>query len=130
MQEPIWIDGRLALALHQRQIAEHGGEPGVRSPELLESALARPQQRFRYSPDADLCELGASYAAGLAGNHPFFDGNKRTAFVVYRLFLLSNGLDLTASREDRYLMMLRLAAGEIDEETFATWLRQNTAPVS
>lgn len=129
MKEPLWIDSRLALALHQRQIAEHGGEPGVRSIDLLESALARSQQRFQYSPGADLCELAAAYAAGLAGNHPFFDGNKRSAFVVYRLFLLSNGIEVTASREDRYLMMLRLAAGEIDEETFAHWLRQNTAPV-
>jgi death-on-curing protein len=130
MTEPVWINERLALALHQRQIAEHGGEPGVRSPELLESVLARPLQRFHYSSDPDLCALAASYAAGLAGNHPFFDGNKRTAFVVYRLFLLSNGIEVTASREDRYLMMLRLAAGEIEEETFATWLRENTAPVA
>lgn len=129
MNEPIWIDARLALALHQRQIAEHGGEAGVRSIELLESALARPQQRLHCSDAADLCGLAASYAAGIAGNHPFFDGNKRTAFVVYRLFLLSNGVEVTASREDRYLMMLRLAAGEIEEDTFADWLRQNTAPV-
>lgn len=129
MKEPLWIDSRLALALHQRQIAEHGGEPGIRSPELLESALAGSLQRFHYTSDADLCELASSYATGIAGNHPFFDGNKRTAFVVYRLFLLSNGIEVTASREDRYLMMLRLAAGEIEEDTFAEWLRQNTAPV-
>lgn len=127
MNEPVWIPKAVVLALHARQIVEHGGTDGLRDDGLLESALARPQQRWSYgSPPPDLCELAASYAAGLAKNHPFLDGNKRTAHVVYRLFLKRNGLDLTASRGDLYLAMWRLAAGEVDERWFAEWLREGT----
>jgi len=127
MDEPVWIPKEVVLALHDRQLAEHGGTEGLRDDGLLESALARPQQRWSYgSPPPDLCELAASYATGLAKNHAFLDGNKRTAHVVYRLFLKRNGLDLAASMEDRYLAMWRLAAGEIDEAGFAEWLRDWT----
>ncbi len=129
MSEPVWITKEIVLALHLRQIAEHGGDAGMRDESLLESALARPMQRHAYDPGADLCALAASYAVGLSKNHPFVDGNKRTAFVAYRLFLLRNGLTITAGKADRYLTMLHLAAGELDEDTFAGWLRQNTAPV-
>lgn len=131
MEEPVWIPTEVVLALHARQLAEHGGSDGLRDEGLLESALARPRQRWSYgSPPPDLCGLAASYAAGLAENHPFLDGNKRTAHVVYRLFLKRNGLDLIAPMEERYLAMWRLAAGETDEETFTEWLRRHTAPVS
>ena len=128
--EPIWIPKEVVLALHLRQIAEHGGDSGMRDDSLLESALARPVQRHFYEPEADLCRLAASYAMGLAKNHPFVDGNKRTAFVVYRLFLLRNGLAVTAGKADRYLTMLHLAAGEMTEDSFTDWLRKNTAPAS
>jgi death-on-curing protein len=112
------------LAIHERQLAEHGGQAGIRDPHLLESALARPQQLFCYGdPPPDHCALAAEYAYGISKNHPFLDGNKRTAFVAYRVFLKWNGFELTAGREDRYLRMLALAAGELSKEDFATWLR-------
>lgn len=130
MNEPIWISKEVVLALHQRQVDEHGGDAGIRDETLLESALARPQQRFAYDPSADYHALAAAYAKGLAKNHPFIDGNKRTAFVVYRLFLLRNGITATAPQGERYSTTLGLAAGEVEEEAFATWLRDNTAPLS
>lgn len=127
MDEPVWIPKDVVLALHARQLAEHGGTDGLRDEGLLESALTRPQQRWSYgSPTPDLCELAASYATGLAKNHPFLDGNKRTAHVVYRLFLKRNGLDLTSSLEDRYLAMWRMAAGKVDEAWFPKWLQEWT----
>jgi death-on-curing protein len=127
MSEPIWIPKEVALALHLRQLAEHGGSDGIRDDGLLESALARAQQLYSYGdPLPDLCALAASYAHGIAKNHPFVDGNKRTAYVVMRLFLLRNGMDLTATKENRYETMLALAAGEHGEESFATWLRENS----
>lgn len=122
-----WITMEIALAIHDRQMAEHGGQEGIRDESLLDSALARPQMKIAYEdPPLDLCALAACYAHGLAKNHPFLDGNKRTAFVVYRLFLKWNGLEITASREDRYFQMLSLAAGEHTEESFANWLRSVT----
>jgi death-on-curing protein len=125
-----WVTKKMALAIHDRQMAEHGGQEGIRDESLLESALARPVMKMDYGdPPPDLCELAACYAHGLAKNHPFLDGNKRTAFVVYRLFLRLNGLDLNASREDRYFQMLSLAAGEHTEESFAAWLRTVTEDV-
>lgn len=128
--EPIWIPKAVVLALHERQLAEHGGAEELRDIALLESALARPQQLWAYGqPPPDLCAIAASYAFGLAKNHAFFDGNKRTAFVVYRLFLLRNGFTVTATKEGRYLSMWHLAAGEHTEESFTQWLRENTAPI-
>jgi death on curing protein len=129
MTEPIWIPKEVVIALHLRQVAEHGGDAGMRDETLLESALARPLQRFSYDPSADLFALAASYAIGLAKNHPFIDGNKCTAFVVYRLFLLRNGFTVAADKADRYLTTLHLASGEMDEASFAAWLRENTAPI-
>lgn len=130
MNEPVWISKEVVLALHQRQVDEHGGDAGIRDDSLLESAIARPQQRYSYDSSADLCALAASYAKGLAKNHPFIDGNKRTAFVAYRLFLLRNGITATAQQDERYSTALGLAAGELEEEAFAAWLRGNTAPIS
>ncbi len=128
--EPAWILAEAALAFHQRQLAEHGGESGLRDDGLLESALARPLQQSSYgNPAPDLCALAAAYAFGIAKNHPFFDGNKRTAYVVYRAFLARNGLEVTATREKKYLKMLALASGTESEESFAAWLRENTAPL-
>lgn len=120
----IWITRPLALAIHDRQLSEHGGGTGVRDEALLESALARPQQRFAYGdPPPDLADLAASLAYGLARNHPFVDGNKRTAHVAYRVFLAVNDAELRASEEDKYVAMIGLASGSMDEATFAAWLR-------
>lgn len=120
----IWINEALALAIHDRQLAEHGGGSGVRDEGLLASALVRPQQRHAYGePPPDLADLAASLAFGLARNHPFVDGNKRTAHVCYRVFIMLNGGDLEADDEEKYLAMLRLAEGSLDEAGFAGWLR-------
>ena len=114
-------------AVHEEQLAEHGGPPGVRDEALLAAALARPQHRALYgSPDAS--ELAASYAFGIARNHPFVDGNKRTAFVAMETFLELNGFELDASDEACVLAMLGLAAGELDEQAFARWIRERLQP--
>ncbi len=103
MDDPTWISTELAIAIHQRQLAEHGGADGVRDRGLLESALGRPRHLFAYNdPTPEIPILAASYAFGIAKNHAFLDGNKRTAYVVCRTFLLLNGFDMTASHEDRY----------------------------
>lgn len=120
----VWISRVLALAIHDRQLAVHGGASGVRDEALLESALARPQQLHAYGePPPDLIDLAASLAFGLARNHPFVDGNKRTAHVCYRVFLKLNNCDLVASDEEKYVAMIGLADGTIDEAEFARWLR-------
>lgn len=120
----IWINRALALAIHDRQLAEHGGGAGLRDDGLLESGLVRPQQRHAYgNPAPDLADLAASLAFGLARNHPFVDGNKRTAHVCYRVFIVLNGGELTADEEEKYIAMLRLAEGSLDETGFAEWLR-------
>lgn len=122
----IWIEKPLALAIHDRQLAEHGGSPEVRDETLLDSALARPQQLHAYGdPPPDLAGLAASLAFGLARNHPFVDGNKRTAHVCYRVFLALNGATISASDEDKYIKTLGLAEGSLPETEFATWLRQH-----
>lgn len=122
----IWIERPLALAIHERQLAEHGGSIGVRDESLLDSALARPQQLHAYGePPPDLADLAASLAFGLARNHPFIDGNKRTAHVCYRVFLALNGAEISASDEDKYIAMLSLAEGSQKEAEFAHWLRRH-----
>ncbi|MEO7148412.1 MAG: type II toxin-antitoxin system death-on-curing family toxin [Rhodanobacteraceae bacterium] len=122
----VWIEKPLALAIHDRQLAEHGGSAGVRDENLLDSALARLQQLHAYGdPAPDLVDLAASLAFGLARNHPFVDGNKRTAHVCYRVFLALNDVELAASDEDKYVMMLALAEGSLAEKDFAAWLRQH-----
>jgi len=120
----IWIERALALTIHERQLAEHGGGNGVRDESLLESALARPQQLHAYGdPPPDLAALAASLAYGLARNHPFVDGNERTAHVCYRVFLALNDVDLVAGEEEKYVQMLALAEGTLSEADFAAWLR-------
>ncbi len=122
----VWISKALALAIHDRQLAEHGGGIGVRDQALLDSALARPQQLFAYGdPPPDIAALAASLAFGLARNHPFVDGNKRTAHVCYRVFLALNDSELVASQEEKYIAMLRLAEGSLGEAEFAEWLRKH-----
>lgn len=122
----VWIGKALALAIHDRQLAEHGGGTGVRDESLLDSALARPQQLFAYGdPPPDIAALAASLAFGLARNHPFVDGNKRTAHVCYRVFLALNDSELVASQEEKYIAMLGLSEGSLDEAEFAQWLRKH-----
>ncbi len=123
----VWIEVALIYATHDEQLVEHGGGVGVRDAGLLESALARPQQLAHYgSPDA--ADLAASYGYGLSRNHPFVDGNKRTAFVATELFLALNGFDLMASDADCVLTMLDVAAGQIEEAAFAQWIRSHIQP--
>ncbi|MDE3209997.1 MAG: type II toxin-antitoxin system death-on-curing family toxin [Pseudomonadota bacterium] len=122
----VWIERALAVAIHERQLAEHGGGMGVRDDSLLDSALARPQQDHAYGdPTPDLADLAASLAFGLARNHPFVDGNKRTAHVCYRVFLALNGANIVASDEDKYVNMIALAEGSLSEAEFARWLREH-----
>ena len=122
----VWISRALALAIHERQLAEHGGGAGIRDEALLESALARPQQRHAYGdPEPDLADLGASLSYALAKNHPFVDGNKRTAHACYRVFLLLNDVELEASQGEKYAQTLGLASGEVSEVEFAAWIREN-----
>jgi death-on-curing protein len=124
--EPHWLDKTVALAIHDRQLAEHGGGPGVRDDGMLESALARPVNRWAYGDD-DPASLAAAYAFGIARNHPFVDGNKRTAWVLARLFLLLNGHKLRFEAPDAVTTMLALAAGELREEKLADWFRERLA---
>jgi death-on-curing protein len=120
----IWIDRAMALAIHERQIAEHRGDAGIRDEALLESALARPQQLYAYGDSKpDLAVLAASLAFGLARNMAFIDGNKCAAHVCYQVFLASNGVRLDADKEEMYLLMLALAEGTLEEAGFAEWLR-------
>jgi death on curing protein len=123
MDDPIWIDEALALAIHKRQLAEHGGLDGVRDPGLLQSALARARHLFAYNdPTPPLAALAAAYAFGIARNHPFIDGNKRTAAVVCETFLELNGLSINASDDELYPVFLDLAAGSFTEDQLASWL--------
>lgn len=124
----IWIERTLALAVHDRQLAEHGGSSGVRDETLLESALARPRQAFACGdPPPDLADLAASLAFGIARNHPFVDGNKRTAAVACEVFIVLNGGMLDADDLALYTQYLGLAEGTIGESAFAAWLRARIA---
>ena len=122
-----WIGLATILAIHDEQLAEHGGATGVRDQGLLESALAHPLNLDAYGePDAFM--LAAAYAFGIARNHPFVDGNKRTAYIAAELFLMKNGFALNSNDEDCLLTTLQLADGTLDEEAFAAWLRTNSVP--
>ncbi len=124
-KEPLWIEVRDALAIHDRLLALHGGAMGLRDQGLLESALARPRQHHTYAGTADIVALAALYTAGIVRNHPFVDGNKRTGFVIGVLFLELHGFDFKASEEDATQAMMGLAAGTLDESAYGTWLRAN-----
>jgi death on curing protein len=120
----VWLDPAVLKAVHEEQLAEHGGAAGTRDEGLFESALARPQNLAAYG-EPDVAALAAAYGVGLARNHPFIDGNKRTAFVAVELFLALNGHALVAGDADCVLTMLAVAAGDLDEAAFAAWLRQH-----
>jgi len=126
MQEPIWVLDDTVRQIHQLQLQAHGGGTGIRDANLLESALYRPKQLFSYhTDDITLCQLGAAYAYGIARNHPFVDGNKRTAFVVCLLFLRLNGCQIIASQDDKYETFLSLAEGRLTEQQLASWLQDH-----
>ena len=124
--EPVWIEAELALAIHDRQLAEHGGPIGVRDASALESALCRPRNQWAYG-EVDLCALAAAYAYGVACNHPFVDGNKRTAWVLARLFLAVNNVRITFAPEEAIHTVLALASGTLTELEVAEWLRARLA---
>ena len=123
-REWVWPDAQVVLAVHDEQLAEHGGGAGIRDANLFESALARPKQLVNHA-EHDAADLAASYGVGIARNHPFIDGNKRIAFVVVELFLVLNGFDLTATDANCVLTMLDVASGTMDETPFAAWIRQH-----
>ena len=125
MKDPVWIDERDALILHDRLLALHGGAAGLRDGALLDSALARPQQHHAYGDSPDIVDLAAVYTAGIVRNHPFVDGNKRTGFVVGILFLELNGYRFLASEEAAAQAVLELAAGSIDETGYSAFLCSN-----
>jgi len=123
----IWVVETVALAVHEAQLAEHGGFAGIRDEGLFSSAMARPQNLAAYGDRPDVADLAAAYAFGLARNHPFLDGNKRTAFVVMELFLNLNGYSLEADDAECISTMESVAAGNSSEKSLATWLRAHIA---
>jgi len=127
VKEPVWIREIEALAFHAQQVALFGGIGGVRDTGLLDSALSRPKNLFAYSESVlTMADLAAAYAVGISSNHPFLDGNKRTAMQVAFVFLEFNGTSVTASQEEACLTFLRLAAGEITEAELAIWIAEHT----
>jgi len=127
VNEPIWLDSQDLYVLHNQLLARFGGLEGIRDEGLLESALHRPVQKFQYAPKSTLAELAASYSYGIARNHPFFDGNKRSALLAAIVFLEINGMKFKATEEEAVLETLALAAGERTEEEFASWLTKNSS---
>ncbi len=124
--EPRWLSLAELIAIHERQLAEHGGGEGTRDERLLDSALARPQFTWQYAEEsADIATLAAALAFGIVTNHPFVDGNKRTGYVGCRLFLLINGFDIKATTDGKYLTFYTVAAGQLPEPELAAWIRQH-----
>jgi death-on-curing protein len=127
-QQWVWVEPDAARVAHAEQLAEHGGGDGTRDVGMLESALARPQNLAGYG-EPDAADLAAAYAFGIARNHPFIDGNKRTAAVVSELFLVRNGYSLTATNAEVVPTFVALAAGELEENELADWFRQRLQPL-
>jgi death on curing protein len=122
---PPWVNLDVVLAIHEQQLAEHGGLPGVRDWGAIESALQRPRNLLLYG-DPDIFDLAAAYGFGLARNHGFIDGNKRTAYIVTRLFLILNDLDIHVSAMEKVLTFENVGKGEIDQKILAAWLRAHS----
>lgn len=129
MSEPRWITKTGVITLHDRSLALHGGSAGLRDDGLLESALARPLNRYAYENIDGITDLAATYAVALSSNHPFVDGNKRTAFLAMGLFLGKNGLRLVADPVDATLTMLKVANGEIDIDALSRWIDVNSETI-
>lgn len=127
--EPIWLEVEVALAIHDRQLAEHGGLQGLRDAGALAAALERPRHKWAYG-QTDIAALAAAHAWGLARNHPFADGNKRTAWVLARLFLVMNGHRLTFGAAEAIQVVLALASGKLEEGALAVWIRERLDPPS
>jgi death on curing protein len=124
--EPIWVQQRVVLAAHEESLAEHGGPSGIRDLGMLESALARPKNLFAYSETGpSLKRMAAAYAFGIAANHPFVDGNKRTALIASITFLRLNGIRIVADKAETYLTFYGLAEGRVTEEQLAEWFVLN-----
>jgi death-on-curing protein len=124
VSEPVWLFPELVIAFHDEQLREFGGPPGIRDIGMLESALDRPRNKWSYG-EHDLASLAAAYAFGIAKNHPFVDGNKRAALLSIVTFLGLNGIDFVADNAEAVVIIQGLAAGEIDEEGLARWIRDN-----
>ncbi len=125
MITPIWIEEAVVIAIHRRQLAEHGGSDGIRDKGLLESALSRPKYQFNYG-NPTIFSLAAAYGYGIAKNHPFIDGNKRTSYVVMRTFLQLNGYDIQASAIEKYETWIGLANNQINEAELANWIEEKS----
>ncbi|MBS0529413.1 MAG: type II toxin-antitoxin system death-on-curing family toxin [Proteobacteria bacterium] len=124
MDEPVWLTREIVIAIHDEQLAIHGGAAGLRDEGMLESALQRPRNKWSYE-SGELPELAAAYAFGVARNHPFVDGNKRTSLLALYTFLGINGLDFIVPEADAAAIILSLAAGEVSEESLTRWIRDN-----
>jgi len=126
--EPKWLNKKIAEAIHLDQIKQHGGSLGIRDNGLLESALDRPKNTWHYQPKSTLFELASSLGIGIAKNHPFIDGNKRTSFLLMYVFLASNGYSIETTENDVVQVMLKVADGSIKEPELAKWLEKNSLP--
>ncbi len=124
MSEPIWLTVEIAVAIHEAQLAEHGGPSGIRDAGMLESAIERARNKFAYG-ETDMATLAAAYGFGIARNHPFIDGNKRTSLMAIYTFLGVNDVEFIVAEEDFAAIILSLAAGEVSEESLARWIRDN-----
>jgi death-on-curing protein len=124
MSEPVWLTPEIVIAIHEMQLAEHGGPAGIRDMGMLESALGRPQNKFAYG-ETDLAVLAAAYGFGVARNHPFIDGNKRTSLMVIYTFLGINDVEFFVPEAEFATIILDLAAGDVSEESLARWIRDN-----
>ncbi len=129
MKEPFWLNERMVRAMHADQLLQHGGSSGIRDENLRSASLARPRHVFTYTDAPALFDLAAAYGYGLAKNHPFIDGNKRTAFVVMAAFLELNDYSLNVPEMEVVLMMERLATDQESQESLAEWLRENSIPL-
>jgi len=129
VNQPLWISKKAVLAIHSLQLAEHGGSEGIRDETLLDSALAKPLNVFAYADQPEIFRLAATYAFGIARNHAFVDGNKRTALVVSLTFLERNGWDIVAPKEDVYFTFLHLADGSLSEDELTAWFTQQAVPL-
>lgn len=127
MNEPFWLTREIVIAIHDEQLAVHGGASGLRDEGMLESALDRPRNRWSYE-QADRAELAAAYAFGIAGNHPFVDGNKRTSLLALYTFLGVNDIEFVVPEADAAAIIFSLAAGEVSEKSLTRWIKDNWPP--
>jgi death-on-curing protein len=130
MNEPVWVLDQVVFSIHKMLLAEHGGSPGIRDKALVDSALAKPKQRFAYEPESSIFELAASYSFGLAKNHAFIDGNKRIAFVVATLFLELNGFSFNAPESEVVVFFENLASGNIAEDELSDWFKTSSNSIA